>query len=236
MDTTTLNGIYRARDMGLGISGLAELIITPFIRETETLFPERSAKKGRLFATFRHPLDRAVSMFKYLQYARWEPTYSPELKDWTLEQYASSGKIENNWMTRHLSGKYEADLIEQDLQISKGIVRNNMLVGLINRLEESMDRFEAYFGWRFTLNPTEQEVCRDGLFFVGTNVNQNTNKKIEKPKQGETAYEPIMSHNEYDMELYKHVVKLFEEQTELIKDAPRNYRLDGASCKKCDEI
>ena len=222
--------------MGFGISGLVGLIITPFIGETGTLFPEKSAKKGRLFATFRHPLDRAVSMFKYLQYARWEPTYSPELKDWTLEEYASSGKIENNWMTRHLSGKYKADMTDQDLDIAKNIIRNNMLVGLINRLEESMDRFEAYFGLRYTINPTEQEVCREGLFFGGTNINQNTNKKIEKPKPGDTAYELIVSQNKYDIELYNYVVTLFDEQSDLTKDAPKNFRLAGAFCQKCGEL
>ena len=29
-------------------------------------------KRGRVFGIFREPIDRAVSMFHYLQYATWE--------------------------------------------------------------------------------------------------------------------------------------------------------------------
>lgn len=235
VDTTTTNGIYRARDLGLGSSGLVGLIITPFVLETSTLFGPTTHRKGRLFATFRHPLDRAVSMFKYLQYAHWEPTYSPQFKDWTLEMYATSDQIENNWMTRHLTKTYKADLTIAHLKSAKEVLQTKVLVGLINRLEESMDRFEAYFGWRFTLNPTEQESCREGLFTLGTNTNQNTNHKIQKPKPGSALYDLIMAENKYDMELYQFAVQLFEEQIELLKGAPKEYRLEGSTCSKCEE-
>lgn len=62
--------------MGLGSSGLADVIITPFLHDTEHIFTtdrkeDKAPQSGRLFATFRHPVARAVSLFKYLQYADW---------------------------------------------------------------------------------------------------------------------------------------------------------------------
>lgn len=34
-------------------------------------------------------------MFYYIRVADWEPSYSPEMKEWSIEQYATSDKIEN---------------------------------------------------------------------------------------------------------------------------------------------
>ena len=52
---------------------------------------------------FRHPIDRAVSMFYYIRVADWEPSYKPELQGWKMDQYATSDIVENNRMTRQLS-------------------------------------------------------------------------------------------------------------------------------------
>ena len=75
VDTTTVSGINRAVSMNLGSSRLVDLVITPFVHDAERLFSSldqgNNSSKGRLFATFRHPIDRAVSLFKYLQYADW---------------------------------------------------------------------------------------------------------------------------------------------------------------------
>ncbi len=215
--------------MGLGNSGLAGLIITPYVHQTETLFSgDENEPKGRLFATFRHPISRAVSMFKYLQYADWEPTYNPIFKTWTLEQYARSEHIENNWMTRHLSNELEGDLTSAHLQVALDVLRRKFIVGLMHRMDESMQRFEAYFGWRYTINPTAQETCRESLFTVGTNTNR---KKIETPT--DDIYTLIAQQNIFDIELYKYIEQLFQEQEEFVKDIPKDFRLVNAECSKC---
>lgn len=231
VDTTTVEGIQRAKQMGLGSSSLAELIITPYIFETGELFSE-GPQKGRLFATFREPISRAVSMFKYLQYADWEPTYNPEFKSWSLEQYARSEQIENNWMTRHLSNELTGELTSAHLQVALDVLRRKFLVGLVNRMDESMERFEAYFGWRYIMNPTAQETCRESLFTIGTNANRN---KIKVPSESDIVYDLIARQNVFDIELYKYIEMLFEEQEEFVKDIPKDYRFVNAECNKCEE-
>lgn len=69
VDTTTVAGIERAASMGFADSGLAGCVVTPFLYESNALFTETA--QGRLFAVFRHPVDRAVSMFYYIQVAYW---------------------------------------------------------------------------------------------------------------------------------------------------------------------
>jgi hypothetical protein len=69
VDATTVAGIDRAAKMGFADSGLAGCVVTPFLYEANALFTETA--QGRLFAVFRHPVDRAVSMFYYIQVADW---------------------------------------------------------------------------------------------------------------------------------------------------------------------
>ena len=69
VDATTIAGIDRAANMGFADSGLAGCVVTPFLYESNALFTETA--QGRLFAVFRHPVDRAVSMFYYIQVADW---------------------------------------------------------------------------------------------------------------------------------------------------------------------
>lgn len=69
VDTTTPAGIERAAKMGFADANLAGCVVTPFLYESNALFTQTG--KGRLFAVFRHPIDRAVSMFYYIQVATW---------------------------------------------------------------------------------------------------------------------------------------------------------------------
>jgi hypothetical protein len=69
VDVTTATGIERAVRMGFAESGLAGLVASPLLYEANKLFARNN--QGRLFAIFRHPVDRAVSMFYYIQIASW---------------------------------------------------------------------------------------------------------------------------------------------------------------------
>lgn len=126
--------------MGFADSGLADVVVTPFIYEANELFTPSA--KGRLFTVFRHPIDRAISLFYYLQVADWEPTFDPELKNWSIKEYAQSSRIENNWLTRQLSGQLGGELHDEDLQLAMEVVRSKFLVGLMTEIEATMSRCE----------------------------------------------------------------------------------------------
>ena len=203
VDTSTPHGLSRARSLHLAQSGVVDVIITPHIFETAEIFD--SIHKGRMFTMIRHPIERAISMFYYLQNATWEPSYDPRLKDMSIEDYVVSGRVEENWMTRFLVNKKTAPLGPKDVVLAREILRKKFLIGLLSRKEESMRRFTRYFGWD-TNTPEKQRCIYD---FIQKGVNQNEHPSIDR---GSKVWEYLMMNNRYDMELYMYAVQLFDEQ------------------------
>ncbi len=66
----------------------------------------------------------------------------PELKNWSIKEYAQSSRIENNWLTRQLSNQLAGELHDDDLNLAKEIVRQKFLVGLMTEIERTMERCE----------------------------------------------------------------------------------------------
>lgn len=68
VDVSTKTGILHAKEWELVPSGLADIIFTPFIDFATAQLYDPS-HKGRAIGLFRHPIDRLVSKFYYLQTA-----------------------------------------------------------------------------------------------------------------------------------------------------------------------
>ena len=79
VDTTTEGGIQRAHTLGFQARPqVANVVIAPLILPaTEYLFTREN--KAMLFALMRHPVDRAISQFYYLQGATWGKYYSVDI-------------------------------------------------------------------------------------------------------------------------------------------------------------
>ena len=229
IDSSTVAGIQRAKAMGFADAQLANVVVSPFVYELNDLFTQTA--KGRFFSVFRHPIDRAVSMFYYIRVADWEPSYKPELKDWTLEQYAQSDIVENNWMTRQLSNTLGGELTEENLSKAMEVVRRKFLVGLMSQIEPTMARAEKFFRWTFHVNPPNQDACRERLMSGGANSNK-ANKK-EGPKEGDEAWNLLAHQNNFDMRLYQYIEQLFVEQEAFVVGLPDNFRNVDATCCKC---
>jgi len=216
--------------MGFADSGLADAVVTPFIYESNDLFTPTA--KGRLFTVFRHPIDRAISLFYYLQVADWEPTYDPELVNWTLEQYAVSDKCENNWLTRQLSNQLDGDLSDEHVQKAMEVIRRKFLVGLMTQMPATMLRLERFFRWTYHVNPANQEDCRENLL-GGKGSNSNAKNKKSKPVPGDVDYDLLAAQNQYDLQLYGYIEALFGEQEQFVADVPEDIRNIGSTCCKC---
>ena len=212
VDTSSPDGLRRAREMGLAQSGLADIVIAQNLHETADLYtPEY---RGRFFALFRHPIDRAVSLFYYRQIAHWEPTYNPSLKQISLEDYANSHGGEKNWMVRMLVNKENGGTLDRsDLEIAKEVLRRKFVVGLMDNMAESLERFDRYFGW---YDPTDVEAmeCMDKLTSKKGAVNSNKHASVE---EGSAAWEGLARHNELDLELYDYVLELWEAQRHILE-------------------
>jgi len=224
VDTTVLPGILRAAKLELVPSRMADIVFSPLLHESlDNLFsPEH---RGRMFAMLRHPVDRVVSLFYYLQTAEWEPTYNPIYKDMTIEEYANSTYVEANWMVRSLINVWEAPLTMEQFGEAKEILRRKCLVGLMSRWDESMDRFNRYFDFSLQYEGKDNNRDETGTHELeylecserythkgGSNVHKHP--KLEKDSD---TYNLLKLKNGWDMELYRYIVEeLFEEQGKVV--------------------
>ena len=233
INTHTVEGIQHAKDIGFPSSGMAEIIVSNFVHAADAL--GSTSHMLRFFGVFRHPIERAISMFYYIQVASWEATYHPELQNWTIEEYARSTRAEENWMTRQLANNPIDTLSDEDLDLAKEVLRRKFFVGLIDKMEESMDRFERFFRWSYRVNPHNQEKCREGLLSRGGGANRNVNAtKKAHPKEGTEGWELLAEKNKYDLQLYDYVVELFDQQESLLDEShPKGFRRIKETCCKC---
>ena len=205
-------GIERARRMGLAQSRLAQVVVLHRFHEGSALFDAQH--RGRVFCLFRHPVHRAVSMFYYLQRAKWEPTYDPTLSNMTLNDYAYSTKVEENWVTRFLTHEYTGHITQEHVERGKAIMRDKMLVGVLEDFQESLKRFELYFGWWDKIvQPNFAKVVQ-----CQQNKARASRNRIPHPSptEGDSAFERLLVLNWADMELYKYAKQLFDDQANLV--------------------
>jgi len=232
VDTTIISELLRAKKIGLVSSGLLDVMMIRHLYEANNIFDP--SHRGRLFAIFRHPVHSAWGAYLAI-----ENTHS-ELKDLTFEDYAASDSVENNWLVRALSNQPDgATLTSEHLQAAIEFVRDKILVGLVSKREESLERLEKFFGWKFHEDPLAQEQCRkDFLEGMGREKQMNLTQeammpKVAAPKPGEPIYDVLWQKNLYDVKLYEHITQLFEEQAALVANKPDSFRLVDASCCIC---
>ena len=99
VDLSSKKGIFKAQTWDLVQSRQADVIVSPLLHEATSMLFSHS-HKARLFLVIRHPLERVVSLFYYLQNATHEPTYNPSYQTMTLEEYSNSTYVESNFITR----------------------------------------------------------------------------------------------------------------------------------------
>jgi len=97
VDTTSTSGIERAIKLGFIETGYADIVFSPQITAASFLFNEKN--QGWMFSIFCHPIQRSVNMYYYFSTAKWDRRYNPILQNITLDQFAVSNYMENNYMT-----------------------------------------------------------------------------------------------------------------------------------------
>ena len=152
VDTTTPDGIKRAKDQQIIQSHLVDVVFTPLPREASILFD--NLHRARLFTFLREPTERIIS----IHYHRRLTIASRE----TLEEFVRSH--EDNWMVRSLTGYTSGYIGKRHLNLSKEILKKKFLIGLLDQKTESLLRFERYFGWKFSKGANGS--CKDDIFYV----------------------------------------------------------------------
>lgn len=244
VDVFTAEGINRAVQLHLLSSGLVDFVTTDTIHQTMAKLFLPSFSFARLFAVFRHPVEREVSRFYFMQYATWERLYDPKLKEMTLEEFITSHqddgqpRIYDNWMVRSLTGKVSRHfaLSEQDLEVAKQVLRRKCLVGLTDKMEESLQRFQLFFHWPLVGIPrknssTADTSTNDGYLLSGEQCTQKflrEGRKNENPKhpiieKGTSLWNQLANIHRYDVELYAYVEYLFDQQESFFSKLSTNF-------------
>jgi len=157
-------------------------------------------------------VERVTSLFYYLQGATWEPTYNPMYASWTIDDYARSDYCESNWMVRALTNKMTGPLSPEDILVAQEILRKKVIVGLMDRMGESMVHFQAYFGFKNSntyygnaIKCAQEKFAAKGS--VGSNVHDHP-----VPERGSETWQILEQKNGLDLRLFEYAEKLFEEQ------------------------
>lgn len=199
VDLTTPEAVLAAKKMQVANRGLADVFVSQQSLEGSTVFTNKHM--GRAFTIMRHPVKLAASLFYYRRIATWEPTYRPDYKDMTLQEYVDMDGYYDNWMVRMLSNAKLGGLNEGHLELAKTILKNKFIVGISDHMDETFRQLEMYYGWS-----EEKEGCvKFHLHQAPSNKN-----KYPVPKMGGPVWAALADKNKFDMSLYHYALELCE--------------------------
>ena len=172
---------------------------------------------GRLFALFRHPVHRALEHYQGI--------VDKEGQQLSLMDYASSDQVQANWMTRRLisdeAGDNEEDsldedtpLTDDDLEVALHVLRSKFVVGLHEKLPESLSRFQEWFHWDIEQECTV-ELEEDITMPIATSIAKLVTGHDKDSKELQLLAEA----NKYDIILYEEAKKMFDSQASWFSSA-----------------
>mmetsp|Transcript_29018 Transcript_29018/g.43864 ORF Transcript_29018/g.43864 Transcript_29018/m.43864 type:complete len:470 (+) Transcript_29018:80-1489(+) len=208
VDMSNPNGIAHAKELGVGGWSKVDMVSSSYLYDGAGIFdPDH---KGYMIAMFRHPIERAVSLFYNLKsnkaYAEQMVTLS------TVEQYSRSSLVENNWMTRFLSNSLSGELTPEHEAIAKEVLRTKCIIGLLQEKAESMRRLEMLFDVKAEKSQRRYD-CQEKLWYwdwPGKN-------RHEQVLEGSEAWNRLYEQNSFDIRLYEYARELFKAQGKLFQ-------------------
>lgn len=211
VNTETSTGIKRAKDLNLVNSGLAYAVFSSRLNEIASLF--NTDRRARSFTLLRHPVERTISEF-YQEQAR-----NPKLSLVSLEKYLESNIDnanlettistalavgEDNYIVRSLVNKPIAELTSYDLDLAMLILKKKFLIGLVDEMEESVQRFRKYYNWN-TKGLKGVDEC------IMTFTSPSPRKKPIFSKNSK-VWNILEQRNKWDAKLYDFALHLFDVQ------------------------
>ena len=124
--------------------------------------------------------------------------------------------LENNILTRTILSKSKHDALteENDLVTAKTILKHKFIVGLFDNMEDSLKRFEAFFGWNNNLVGVDVYRCQRAKIdsLLGRYYNVNAKARVPSDSDAAAVMEALMEKNRLDMLLYDYAMFLYDYQ------------------------
>jgi hypothetical protein len=152
--------------MSLTQNRVSDLAYTPFLRlAAEKLFEPRSGQafpeiSGRLLVVFRDPIDRALNRYETARLVTGDDSM-------TLESFAKAGSpyAENNPLTRELLGIGPTDKLgAEQAKVAQELINQHVLVGLFEKIEDTIMRYEQFFSWYVGGANAEIQQCHEDVW------------------------------------------------------------------------
>lgn len=207
VDLTNPRGIAMAKSKHIARDERIDLISSAYLFDSADLFTPES--RGYMIAIFRHPIQRAVSLYYSLKRNPLFATQMAPLQ--TIDQYARSNMVENNWLTRFLTATYSGKLGPEHEAVAKEVLRTKCLVGLLKEKTETMRRFSYLFDNLMIERSQRSAECTEKLLYwdwPGKN-------RHELVLEGDPAYERLYEQNMFDIRLYEYAETLFSAQSSI---------------------
>lgn len=162
---------------------------------------------GKVFTVMKNPVYAVVDRYQHMI-----STIAPQAMNVSFLEYIESPYVEDNMMTRALTGKLtpfggEAkDIRQKDLDNAIEILRQKCLVGLYHKINDFFVRLDNYLQWE--LRNRDMAQCRESVLLTFNNENSN----VLYPPEGSSLWRIIAKKNRFDMQLFRVAEVLFEEQ------------------------
>ena len=208
VDMSYPEGIARAKELGVGGWRKVDLVSSSYLYDGAGIFDPNH--KGYMIAMFRHPIERAVSLFYSLKSNKAYAEQTATLQ--TIEQYSRSSLVENNWMTRFLSNSLSGELTPEHEAIAKEVLRTKCIIGLLQEKAESLRRLEMLFDVKAEKSKRRYD-CQEKLWYwdwPGKN-------RHEQVLEGSEAWNRLYEQNSFDIRLYEYARYLFKAQGKLFQ-------------------
>lgn len=116
---------------------------------------------------------------------------------------------EDNPLTRSLSSNKSSELRKADLQVAKEILKRKFIIGLYDQIQNSIERFEKFFGWQIT---DEARSCQSNELERESSAHYNKYSNRKHPGLTPGALDVIKSKSGYDLELFEYAKFMFRHQ------------------------
>ena len=161
---------------------------------------EHLTRPYQYITILRDPIDRMISSYYFYKERPQHPNYASTNAVGIEEFYDRNldGTFQENRQTRMIAGFDQPDQActpEVLQQAIDNMERNIAIVGLTERFDESLILIRRAFNWGVPLYYKHNESSRPSF----ESVSEATKASLRK-------------HNEYDVQLYDHAQKLFEQQ------------------------
>ena len=145
----------------------------------------------------RNPVDRVLSAFYFMRSYKLHPYYwKLRRKKWTLEEYVKRSTRDNVQCKIIANANYHLPCTQEILDRALDhLDRYFSVIGLSERFEESLALMKLRFGWQLTS-------------YSAFNVTRSRPKRQDLPQ---ASLNLITERNRFDVVLYNHAAKLFEE-------------------------